>query len=132
MTNVNETKKKSFWFFDGYDFFEFLRRTMSLISPSVMVVLMFSLGAFFTEDKFGNNSYQYKTLIGSIVFFIVLVVIAILYDLHKGNSDFNLGYICKLFIFAITIILCGAIIYIGVVNGANMYSLINSWRLKGN
>ena len=132
MIDINETKKKSFWFFDYSDFFEFLRRTMSLISPSVMVILMLSLGAFFTEDKFGNNSYQYKILIGSIVIFIFLIAIAILYDLHKGNSDFNLGYICKLFIFAITIILCSGIIYVGVVSGANMYSLIKDWEIKDN
>ena len=124
MTDINETKKKSFWCFDGSDFFEFLRRTMSLISPSMVVVFMLSLGAFFIKDKFGSESYQYKILIGGIVVFIALIILAILHDLHKNYSKVNINYLCKLIIGIATIYLSGAIIYVSVINAENMYSLI--------
>ncbi|SUC13747.1 Uncharacterised protein [Proteus vulgaris] len=126
MTDINETKKKSFWFFDGSDFFEFLRRTMSLISPSMVVVFMLSLGAFFSKDKFGSDSYQYKVLIGGIVVFIALIIVAIFHDLHKNYSKVNLNYLCKVIIGLATIYLSGAIIYVSVINAASMHSLIMS------
>ena len=97
---------------------------MSLISPSVMVVFMLSLGAYFTEDKHGHDSLQYQLLTASIAIFIGIVAFAVLYDLIKNYTEFNLNYLTKLFVFSVTLILCGGIIYVGVLNAASMYALI--------
>lgn len=90
----------------------------------MVVVFMLSLGAFFSKDKFGSESYQYKVLIGGIVVFIALIILAILHDLHKNYSKVNLNYLCKVIIGLATIYLSGAIIYVSVINAESMYSLI--------
>ncbi|MDE9446853.1 hypothetical protein KKJ04_14880 [Xenorhabdus bovienii] len=98
--------KKGFWFFNGSDFLKFLRRTISLRSPSVMIFFIVSLGAFFIKDKFGANSWQYKFLLGSGGVFIALMIIAVFFDLNKNFTGLNIIYLCKLLIFVTTIFLC--------------------------
>lgn len=121
---VEKNNIQRFCFFDAADFFEFFRRTIALISPSVMVVFMLSLGAYFTEDKHGHDSLKYQLLTASIAIFIGIVAFAVLHDLIKNYTRFNLNYLAKLFVFAVTLILCGGIIYVGVLNAASMYALI--------
>lgn len=115
-----------FVFFDARDFFEFFRRTLSLISPSVMVIFMLSLAAFFIEDKDGSNSFKYQLLMVSIVVFIGFVAFAVLFDLNKNYEGVNLSYLAKLFVFIVTLFLCGGIVYVGVINAANMSVLIKA------
>lgn len=90
----------------------------------MVVVFMLSLGALFSKDKFGSDSYQYKILIGGVVVFITLIILAIFHDLHKNYSKVNVNYLCKLIIGTATMYLCGAIIYVSVINAESMYSLI--------
>ncbi|CDH01426.1 hypothetical protein [Xenorhabdus bovienii] len=119
---------KGFWFFDGSDFFEFLRRTISLISPSVMVIFMVSLGSFFIQDKFGTDSFQYKFLLGSGGAFIVLV--AVFFDLKKNFTGLNIVYLCKLLIFVATVFLCLGSIYVGVLNAVSLHNTLISLQIN--
>jgi len=123
---VEKSKIQRFCFFDGGDFFEFFRRTLSLISPSVMVIFMLSLAAFFIEEKHGSDSFKYQLLMASIVIFIWFVSFAVLFDLNKNYKGFNLSYLAKLFVFAVTIFWCGGIVYVGVINAASVYALIKA------
>ncbi|MGK4233844.1 hypothetical protein ACK2MR_22350 [Providencia hangzhouensis] len=123
---VEKNKVQRFCFFDAIDFFEFFRRTLSLISPSVMVIFMLSLAAFFIEDKDGSNSFKYQLLMASIVVFIGFIAFAVLFDLNKNYEGVNLSYLAKLFVFIVTLFLCGGIVYVGVINAASMYALIKA------
>lgn len=123
---VEKNKTQRFWYFNGADFFEFFRRSLSLLSPSVMVVLILSLAAFFIEDEYGTDSLKYQIITYSIFIFMGFVIIALLYDLNRNFKGVDFNYLAKLFIFLATLILSIGIFYIGVINAANIYTLITA------
>ncbi|PHM59492.1 hypothetical protein [Xenorhabdus ishibashii] len=62
--------EKGFLFLDWNDFFEFFRRTVSLLSSSVMIVFLSSFMLFFIQDKLGNDSIPY---------YIIIILIGFIY-----------------------------------------------------
>ena len=114
--------------FDVHVFFEFVRRMLSVMSSSIIVMFTLCLCAYFTEDKYTSHSWQYQTLIASIVVFIGLIAVAVLVDAQKSDATQGISGTFILYalfsLFALIILI--SIVYITAYNANLLYNTLQS------
>jgi hypothetical protein len=105
--------------------FDFLRQTMSLLSPTTLMIIVLSFFTFLSEDKWGSSSFQYKALTFLSALVWIVITIAIFVDFWaKSKGHGALAWIANSIILAFFIVFIGMILYYAVINAATLYSAI--------
>lgn len=111
--------------FGGDDSFEFLRRSMAMMSYTLLILTTLSFTAFRVEAKLGYGSWLYNTLAIFCVFTLIVAGVAIIHDCvsrcknaHIANIWIN-GGVCVFFVLFLILILIYA-----VHSAARLYSAI--------
>ena len=111
--------------FNYNDFFDYLRRTISLVSPLAMMVMVISFAAFSVEDKYGAGSWQYLSLRVMTILVAIGSSIIVLFDAFQRRKRVSK---CNLFanivVFILFASLCYLLIGFGLSNAANLHLII--------
>lgn len=103
--------------------FDFFRRILSMMSPSVLVVMVLSFTAFRVEEKYTSEHWAYYSLMVAIVGYLAVILFVIWDDLDAYKKTFNQGYLIFNFIIAcfFTFVAILLLIY-GVYSAGSLYS----------
>lgn len=107
------------------DSFEFLRRSMAMMSYTLLIVTTLAFTAFRVEKKLGHGSWGYNTLAGFCVAALLVAAVAISYDCfsrYKNAHPFNFFINLILWVFSVAFLVL--ILIYAVHNAASLYSAI--------
>lgn len=105
--------------------FDFFRRLLSMMSPSVLVVIVLSFTAFRVEEKYTSEYWGYNAILIAITVYLAIVLFVIWHDFDAYKKTFNKGYcifnfIISCFFTFVTILL----MFYGVFSASSLYETI--------